>query len=249
LSPFGVGKAGQTSSRVVIVALGGSRGTDTLAGEDPVSERARQAQRRAAGGRVRARLRATAPASLLSRPQVLSPRPNRSPSSCLGSGHRRSPMRGHPGKGCLSGPYLHLILAVLAFREEAALLHQAACSCEPPPLPPSGGGGFLLPGRPSLFDPDRFSHLAPDSILLALVTAQADPGHREARVVEKRADLLDRLAGVSAELGRRMAEDVDAGRRQASRPQVSPPSITQPGGESKSLSPDRGKCAPASLAR
>jgi hypothetical protein len=46
-----------------------------------------------------------------------------------------------------------------------------------------------------------------------------------------------------------MAEDVDAGRRQASRPQVSPPSITQPGGESKSLSPDRGKCAPASLAR
>ena len=72
----------------------------------------------------------------------------------------------------------------------------------------------------SSLHPDGLRHLPPSPVLLPLQPPQVDRRHRQRAVVEEPADLLHRLSRVPPQLGRRVAQDVDAGRGQPRLPEV-----------------------------
>ncbi len=74
--------------------------------------------------------------------------------------------------------------------------------------------GCRAPPAPSRLHPDGRRDVHPRGIGLSLEPPEVDGRDGQRRVVKEGADCLDRLPGVPAELGRRVAGDVDAGRRQ-----------------------------------
>ena len=54
---------------------------------------------------------------------------------------------------------------------------------------------------------ERFSDLYPSEVFLTFEATKVGCRHGEARVVEEATDVLDRLAGVSAELGSRSTKE------------------------------------------
>ena len=78
----------------------------------------------------------------------------------------------------------------------------------------------------------------PGGIALPLESAEVSGGDGERAVVEELADRFDRLADVAAELGGGVAEDMDAGGREAGQAEVAPEAVVE-GGAGDAL----GTCA------
>ena len=64
--------------------------------------------------------------------------------------------------------------------------------------------------RSAVLDADSHSDLAPGSIFLTLQAPPVDRRYRQGAVVEKGADIVDRLTGVPPELRRGVTQDLDA---------------------------------------
>src|ERR1035437_4147894 len=72
--------------------------------------------------------------------------------------------------------------------------------------PPGCWGSFH--GADVPLDPNGLGHVAPGSILLTLKTPEVGRGARKGRVIQERRYVLDALAGLPTEPGRRVPKDV-----------------------------------------
>src|ERR1700674_459363 len=70
--------------------------------------------------------------------------------------------------------------------------------------------------------PDGLSNLVPSSVFLSLQATQVRGRHRERAVVEEPTDVLDALAGITPQLGGRVAENMHTGGREGCALQVAP---------------------------